>query len=254
LGDVERDGGWDRDVTASFEFVSSGLSVDSVVDSRVDRWSSIGLSGPVRAPSVDIRCMIGAGRGSGTERALPVRAADFGGTIGLGFDGPATAPPPNLSFIACTDTVTSIPSPPSAASPPNALSLPSLLETADEPLSGGFDTGLGCALRSTGGAANKTGSEAVWSSFTRKAIGTGPVSRDADAEEVRGSGTGFAELGAGTGLGEPPAARDSNRDLSDAIDTGASSSIFSSTRGALSSIRSERGGVGGAIFYCSPNW
>jgi hypothetical protein len=197
--------------------------------------------------------MIGAGRGSGTERALPERAADFGGTIGLGFDGPATAPPPNLSFIACTDTGASNPSPLSAASPPNAVSLPSLLETADGPLGAGFDAGLGCALCATGGAANKIGSEAVCSSFARKAIGTGPVSRGADAEEVRGSGTGFAELDAGTGLGEPPAARDSNRDLSDAIDTGASSTEFSSSRGALSSIRSERGGVGGAIFRRSLN-
>lgn len=48
--------------------------------------------------------MTGAAIGSGTERALPARAADFGGTVGLGFDGPATGPPPNLSFIADTET------------------------------------------------------------------------------------------------------------------------------------------------------
>jgi len=58
----------------------------------------------VISPSVVIRCMLGAGSGPGTERALILRAADFGGTIGFGFDGPATAPPPNLSFISDTDT------------------------------------------------------------------------------------------------------------------------------------------------------
>jgi hypothetical protein len=107
FGDVGRDSDWDDDVTASFEFVSSGLAVAVKAFSKVDRVSTTGLSGPAMSPSVVIRCMIGAGSGSGTERALLARAADFGGTIGLGFDGPATAPPPNLSFIADTETGTS---------------------------------------------------------------------------------------------------------------------------------------------------
>lgn len=104
LGDAARDGGRDCDVTANFESVSSGFVPAAMTFSKVDLVSTIGLSGPVISPSVVTRCMIGAGRGSGTERALLARAADLGGTIGLGFDGPAIAPPPNLSFIADTDT------------------------------------------------------------------------------------------------------------------------------------------------------
>ena len=123
FGDVGRDSGWDNDVTASFDVVSSGLAVADKAFSKVDRVSTIGLSGPVVSPSVDIRCITGAGSGSGTERALPARAADFGGTIGLGFDGPAMAPPPNLSFMADTEigTSTSLLSIACSGSPPASL-------------------------------------------------------------------------------------------------------------------------------------
>jgi hypothetical protein len=108
LGDVGRDVICGCEVTASFDVVSSGAGLTIKTFSNADRVSTIGLSGPVMSPSVVIRCMIGADSGSGAERALLARAADFGGTMGFGFDGPATAPPPNLSFMTDTETGTSI--------------------------------------------------------------------------------------------------------------------------------------------------
>jgi hypothetical protein len=55
LGDVERDGGWDWDATLGFRCAASIISVDSGTSATVDRLSIMGLSGPVIAPSVDIR-------------------------------------------------------------------------------------------------------------------------------------------------------------------------------------------------------
>jgi hypothetical protein len=66
--------------------------------------SSVGLSRPPTVPSVDIRCIEGVSVLIDATVELRLdRAADFGGTTGLGFDGPATGTPANFSFIALTE-------------------------------------------------------------------------------------------------------------------------------------------------------
>jgi hypothetical protein len=246
LGDVGRDSGWDSDVTASFDVVSSGAGVPAKAFSNVDRLSTVGLSGPVISPSVVIRCMIGAGSGSGTERALLARAADFGGTIGLGFDGPAKAPPPNLSFMADTETgaSTSLLSIASSGSWPAGL-VPSRPEVNP------FISNVFGGLEDVG--------RASWTDdSTSLRLDSGPsvfptdvfgLSSGKATEGVRGRDTGFPVLRVGVGL-EPafPAASDSKRDLSDAMDTGASSCSAVSLACFDSLGCPEEGGVGGAIF------
>jgi hypothetical protein len=247
LGDVGRVSGWDSDVTASFDVVSSGAGVPAKAFSNVDRLSTVGLSGPVMSPFVVIRCMIGAGSGSGTERALLARAADFGGTIGLGFDGPATAPPPNLSFIADTETGTST-SFLSIASPgswPVGL-VPAGPEV--DPFVSNVFGGVGDVGRA-GWTDDPTGlrPDSLSSVFPTDVFG--PSSAGA-TEGVRGRDTGFPVLRVGVGLGPAfPAASDSKRDLSDAIDTGASSSSAVLIACLESLCCPEEGGVGGAIFH-----
>ena len=55
FGDVGRESGWDSDVTARFDVVSSDLAVAVKTFSKVDRVSAIGLSGSVIFPSAFIR-------------------------------------------------------------------------------------------------------------------------------------------------------------------------------------------------------
>jgi len=246
FGDVGRDSGWDNDVTASFDIVSSGLAVAVKGFSKVDRVSTIGLSGPVISPSVDIRCMIGAGSGSGTERALPVRAADFGGTIGLGFDGPATAPPPNLSFIADTEigSSTSFLSIACSGSPPASLvpTGPGVNPFVSDVI-GGLEE-----VKLTGGTGVSVGAIPDFPRNVCVASGVG-TSVAIAAEAAGGRDTGFPAFGPTPGFELAlPAASDSKRDLSDAIDTGASVSSI----GSLACFEllgcPEEGRVGGAIF------
>jgi hypothetical protein len=246
FGDVGRDSGWDSDVTASFDVVSSGAGIPAKAFSNVDRLSTVGLSGPVMSPSVVIRCIIGAGNGSGTERALLARAADFGGTMGFGLDGPATAPPPNLSFIADTETGTST----SLLSIASSGSWPVGLGPAD-PEVNPFVSNVFGGLEDVGRAGwtdDSTGLRLDSFSSVFPIDVFRPSSASA-TEGVRGRDTGFPVLRVGVGLGPAfPAASDSKRDLSDAIDTGASSSSM----GSLACLEPlgcpEEGGVGGAIF------
>ena len=219
FGDVGRESGWDSDVTARFDVVSSDLAVAVKISSGVDRVSRTGLSGPVISPSVVIRCILGAGSGSGTERALPARAADFGGTTGFGFDGPATAPPPNLSFIADTETGSStcFLGIACSASPPAALvSTESDVNPFVPDVLGGLveleltaGTGVSVALIS-----NSPETICLTGAF-------GP-SFTAAAERAGGRDIAFPAVGPTLGfvpaLPVLPAASDSKRDLSDAID------------------------------------
>lgn len=189
-------------------------------------------------PAVDIRCIVGAGRVSGTERALPERAADFGGTIGFGFDGPATAPPLNLSFIAATDTGGSIPSPTSDLDLSGTMSLISSIVAEDE---GPFLMPSPCAMVIT------TFRSLDPVALMAASLSGPPLSGAIDG--LCGRGIDRAALGVGAGFGLAlPAASVSNRDLSEAIDTGASSSLWSWTPPAAPPLAEpERGGVGGAI-------
>jgi hypothetical protein len=109
LGDTERDGGWGWVGISSLDpsvFPKAGNG-SLGTGSTGEGSSKTTRSGSLVGVSVEERWMDGVTIGSGTERALPERAADLGGTTGLGFEGPATAPPPNLSFIADIDTGTS---------------------------------------------------------------------------------------------------------------------------------------------------
>jgi hypothetical protein len=247
LGDVGRDSGWDSDVTASFDVASSGAGGPAKAFSNVDRLSTVGLSGPVMSPSVVIRCMIGAGSESGTERALLARAADFGGTMGLGFDGPATAPPPNLSFIADTDTG----NPTSFLSIASPGSWPAGLVSARpevNPFVSSVFGGLGDV-----GRADWTDDSMDLRPDSFSSVSPTDVFRPSSAgatEGVRGRDTGFPVFRVGVGLGPAfPAASDSKRDLSDAIDIGASSCSAVSLACLEPLCCPEEGGVGGAIFH-----
>lgn len=246
MGDVGRDSGWDSDVTASFDVVWSGAGVPAKALSNVDRLSTIGLSGAVMSPSVVIRCMIGAGSGSGTERALPARAADFGGTIGLGFDGPATAPPPNLSFMADTETGIFASLPPIASSG----SWPAGLAPA-RPEVNPFDSDVFGGLEDVGRASWTVDSAGLRLNSLSSIFPT-DVFRPSLASAtggVRGRDTGFPVLRVGVGFGPAfSAASDSKRDLNDAIDTGASPCSVISLACFDSLGCPEGGGVGGAIF------
>ena len=163
--------------------------------------------------------MLGAGSGSGTERALLARAADFGGTIGFGFDGPATAPPPNLSFIADTETGTSTSRLAIACSegPPAALvpTGPNVNPFVSD-VFGGLEE-----VRLTGGTVVSVGLISDSPKSVRIA-GTFGLSFPTAVERAVGCDSGFPVFGATLGfvpaLLALPAASDSKRDLSDAID------------------------------------
>ena len=241
LGDVGREGGRDCMGISSLDSSLTSMAGDDLgIGSTGEDSSTITRSGDFLGISVVVSCvcMDRVTSGSGPERALPERAADLGGTAGLGLDGPATAPPPNLSFIALTDigSESSIPVNPSLTAPFVSASFrsESLGCIVRSVAVGPFFTVVGAELGTANGPADD-GVEISSPDPVPESLAVPLVSCDSSREGaipdgVRGRDTGRIVFGAGVVLEDALlAASDSKRDLSDAIDTGASSPSSSPT-------------------------
>ena len=245
LGDVGREGGRDCvGISSLDESLTSMAGDDLGIGSTGEDQFTTTRSGNFVGISVVVCCvcMDRVTSGSGPERALPDRAADLGGTAGLGLDGPATAPPPNLSFIALTDigSESSIPVAPSLAAP--FVSAPFRSESlvcmfrsvAVDPFFTVVGAELGTAIGPADDGVEISSPDPVPESLDVPLISCDPSREGAIPDGVRGRDTGRIVFGAGVVLEEVLlAARDSKRDLSDAIDTGALSSSSSPTAGPI---------------------
>ena len=246
LGDVGREGGRDCMGISSLDSSLTSMAGDVLgIGSTGEDSSTTTRSGDFVGISVLVGCvcMDRVTSGSGPERALPERAADLGGTAGLGLDGPATAPPPNLSFIALTDTgsESSAPAaPPMIGSP--LVSVPlrsgSLGCISRSVVVDPFFTVVGAELGTANGPADDgvdpSNLDPAPESLAVPLISCDPSREGAIPDGVRGRDTGRIVFGAGVVFEEVLlAASDSKRDLSDAIDTGASSTFSSLTAGSI---------------------